>query len=267
MAAESPDIPEWTRTLDTVGWFGYWKCNDIASLRLGERHARTRKSGRHAVVLAAPEQELLINKSPGSQGLAKVIATLDWSVSALLARWSLSALLRELEEQLPSIQDAADRASQKLSGKTLGKLQQQLLRSGLDSRIVVNDIVRYSQNRAWSLDVLEFTRVTRAGLGLKGPEVTLTEWLRQGQADDGRRVLQVEEDLREVLSTNAELTAASTNIRLQWIAIGVAVVAALAAVVAVIIAIWPHATASAPAQRPNTTHTVIHSPITEPTAR
>jgi hypothetical protein len=258
------DSPEWAGILDVGGGFGYWQCNSLDYLRLSERHARARKSDLHTLVLAATEQDLLRKASPDRQDLPAAIANLSWSVSGILVRWSLTALLRELEEQLSSIQDAADRTGRKRSGRAVAELQQQLLRAGLDSQIVVSDIVRYTEDRMWGYDLLDFTRVAaRRALG-REPTVTLAEWLRQGQAQDGRRVSRMERDLREVLSTNAELTAPSANLRLQWTAIWIA---AIAAVIAIVIALWPHQNTSTPTQRPHSVHTVLRSPPTSSSSK
>jgi hypothetical protein len=252
------DNPAWTSVIDINGGFGYWQADSTPGLRLSERHVRAQKSHQHVLIFATAEQDLLDGKPSDPQRLAQAIAGLDWSMSGLIARWSLTAFLRELEEQVPSIQDAADRASRKRSGRTLTELQQQLLRAGLDSRIVVNDMVRFTQNRLWGYDLPDFRRVTPPRVAfLREPTVTLTQWLRQGQAEDGRRVIRMENDLREVLSTNAELTAASINLRVQWTAVWIAAIAAFAAVVAVIIALWPHQ--NSPATQTPTEHATTHS--------
>ena len=262
--AHRSDTPEWVGILDIDGWFGCWQSQQIASLRLSERHARAQKSDRYTFVLGTTERELLEN--PRSENLSEAIAKLERPMSALLVRWSLSALVRELEEQLPSILDAADRTSRKPSTSTVDQLQQQLRRVGLDIRIVVNDIVSYTQNSMWVYEVPDFTRVISLGRGPTGEPVgTLTQWLRQTQADDGHRLLRVERDLSEVLNTNVQLTAASANLRLARTQKWVAVVAALAAIAAVVIALWPHPSNPTPAQRPQTGHTALHSPPTPST--
>lgn len=88
-----------------------------------------------------------------------------YPVGELLARWSLTALIAGLEEQLAVIQDAADQASRARSPRALAATQRQLLHTGIDSRIVVNDIIRYAQDRGWANDVLDFTEVDTAPQG------------------------------------------------------------------------------------------------------
>jgi hypothetical protein len=157
-----------------------------------------------------------------------------------------------LEEQIGVVQDAADKASRKRSARALARTQRQLLQIGIDSRIVVNDIIRYAkEDRGWGDGVLDFTEVagwdpwepkdtevpTKVLPGLEGlegeaPSGSLAEFLRQGQINDGPRVSQLETDLREILGTSAELASASENLRLQRMVVWLTVIAAIATIVA-----------------------------------
>jgi hypothetical protein len=122
----------------------------------------------------------------------------------------------------------------------LAAIQQQLLQTGIDSRIVVNDIIRYAGAPGWADGVLDFTEVFpppsppspwEETLGSPTPEVersptdSLVESLRKGQITDGPRVSQLETDLREVLNTSAGLASASENLRLQGDVYGLTVIA------------------------------------------
>lgn len=236
--------PGWARMLDLGGWHGYWQCATIPSLRLRERRDSGLRPGqRHCLVLAGREQEFVADSAGGPGGihiLSEAIYRLGLTVTEPLVRWSLTELIRELEEQLAGLQDVADQASRSRTPRALADTQRQLVQTGIDSRIVVNDIVRYAQDPWWKHGVLDFTEVVPPGLeGQLKPTSSLVEFLRQGQITDGRRVTQLETDMREILSTSAELTSASENLRLQrrvvWltvIAVIVAIVAAAAAVIA-----------------------------------
>jgi hypothetical protein len=257
--AQRPRTPEWTGILDLLG-FGYWQCLTVPALRLSERHARARKSDQHTLVLSAPENDLITAAPSDSKNLPAIISGLDWPVSGLLVRWSLTALLRELEEQPPAIQDSAESASRKRSVGALDEAQRQLLHAGLDIQIVVNDIARFTENTRWAYELLDFSRVPAPGRALAGePTVTLAQLLRRGQAEDGPRISRMERDLREVLVTNANLAAARANLRPQWTAVSIAVVAAAAAIAAVVIALLPYLKGPAPIQHPNTRQTVMPS--------
>jgi hypothetical protein len=175
---------------------------------------------------------------------------LVYPVGELLVRWSLTALIRELEEQIADIQDVADQASRERSAQALADTQRLLLQTGIDSRIVVNDIIRYAQGPGWASDVLGLYRsrpppsswmsppVSPTPQGEASSDASLAESLRKGQITDGQRVFQLETDLREVLGTSAELASASENIRLQrgvfWLTVIATIVAIVAAAVAVI---------------------------------
>jgi hypothetical protein len=101
------------------------------------------------------------------------------------------------------------------------------------------------------------------------PAVSLLDSLRQGQAVDGQRVLRMEKDLRDVLSTNAELTGAAANIRLMrntvWIAVASMIIAAVAAFAAVIAILRPNTATSSPS--PHATPAAHHSPSAPSTMR
>jgi hypothetical protein len=236
--------PGWAGMLDLSGSHGYWQCASIPSLRLGERRdSGLRPSQRHRLVLAGLKREFVTEPvgAPGSiHILPEAIYQLGLTVTEPLVRWSLTALIRELEEQLAGLQDVADQASRRRTPRALADTQRQLLQTGIDSRIVVNDIVRYAQDPWWKHGVLDFTEVVAPGQeGQLKPTPSLVESLRQGQITDGRRVVQLETDLREILSTSAELASAGENLRLQrrvvWltvISLIVAIVAAWAAVMA-----------------------------------
>jgi hypothetical protein len=187
-----PGTPGWARMLDLSDSHGYWQCATIGSLRLRERRSSGLRLGqRHRLVLAGLEQEFIADPAGGAGGnrsLPEAIYLLGFSVTELLVRWSLTALIRELEEQLADLQDVADQASRSRSPRALADIQRQLLQTGIDSRIVVNDIVRYAQDPFWKHDVLDFTEVIPRDLGEVKPTPSLTEWLQQGQITDGQRV-------------------------------------------------------------------------------
>jgi hypothetical protein len=248
--------PDLAKVLDLKYSSRYWQCATIPSLRMQERpefsgfswEPESWLGQRHRLVLAALRgsyQEFMAD-----QGGTWATNSFDHSVRELLVRWSLTAFIRELEAQIGRIQDAADQASRERSAQALADTQRQLLQTGIDSQIVVNDIVRYAQARGWGNGVLNFTEVApqasqrSATEGFPAPRarpVSLTESLRKEQISDGQRVSQLETDLREVLNTSAQLASASENLRLQrmvvWltvIATIVAIIAAAAAVIALI---------------------------------
>jgi hypothetical protein len=257
--------PGWIRMLDLDGLHGYWECATIPSLRLQERRDSGLRSGqRHRLLLAGLEQEFLAHPAGGTGGSRsrpEAIFLLGLSLTGLLARWSLTALIRELEEQLAALQDVADQASRSRSPRTLADTQRQLLQTGIDSRIVVNDIVRYAQSPLWRHDVLDFTEVLPPALqGQEEPTPSLAESLRQRQITDGQRVSRLETDLREVLSTSAELTSASETLRLNRTLVWLTVIAIIVAIVAAAAAVIALKNSGGPAPTPSThaTHSSVH---------
>jgi hypothetical protein len=252
--------------LDLSGSHGYWQCATTPSLRLQERRDSGLRPGqRHRLVLAGLEQEFIADRASGTGGshsLPEAVYLLGLSVTGLLVRWSLTALIRELEEQLAGIQDVADQASRNRSPRALADIQRLLLQTGIDSRIVVNDIVRYAQDPWWKHGVLDFTEAVPPDLqGKAEPTASLAEFLRQGQITDGQQVSRLETDLREVLSTSAELTSASENLRLQRMVVWLTVIAVIAAIVAAAAAVIALRNSSGPAATPSThaTNSSVHA--------
>jgi hypothetical protein len=245
--------------LGLSGADGYWQCATIPSLRLQDRGDSDLPSGqRHRLGLAGLEQEFIADPAGGSTFL------LGLSVTDLLVRWSLTALIRELEQQLAGLQDVADQASRSRSPRALADTQRQLLQTGIDSRIVVNDIVRYGEDPWWKHDVLDFTEVVPPERQEDSqPTATLAESLRQGQITDGQRVYRLETDLREVLSTSAELTSASENLRLHRMVVWLTVIAVIAVIVAAAAAVIALRNSSGTATTPSvhTTHPSAHAPV------
>ena len=235
---------DWTRMLGLGGEYGYWQCTTNPALRLQERQndGPLLSRQRHRLVLAALEQEFLAD---AARGMPEAIFMLDDPLARLLARWSLTALLRELQEHVAGLQDAAEHASRDRSPQALAHTQQQLVETGIDSRVVVNDIVRYAKDPWWKHGALDFSEVLPPTLDGKAQSAaSLIESLREDQVSNGPQVTRLETDLREILSTSAELNSAAENLRLQRtvvrltvISVIVAVVAAAAAVIALVIAL------------------------------
>jgi hypothetical protein len=252
----------WARMLDIGGTSGYWQCASPTSLRLGERRSGPQSEQRHRLVLASAERELLADQADSASGL-EAIPLLGFSVATLLTRWSLSAFIRELEEQLASIQDAAQQSARRRAPHALADTQQLLLRNGIDSRIVVNDIVRFAQDSWWRYNLIEFTEVDPPGVrDSRRPPASLADSLRGGQITDGQRVSRLETDLRDILSTSADLTSASENIRLQRRVVWLTIISVIAAIVAAAAAVIAITRSNGPATAPSA-HTA-HSSATAP---
>jgi hypothetical protein len=255
------DRAAWAEVLDLGGLRGYWQCTTVPSLRLQEIISVDwfNPDQRHCLVLAAPKQELTAEREAAFpdaysssidagralcsilQGEIEFVA----AVGELLARWSLTALIRELEEELEKqiarIRDSADQTSREGSAQKLAATQQQLLQTGINNQIVVKDIIRYAEADGWAYDVLDFTKVapppsrwdflpgppTPPGLAYTKASsgASLADSLRTGQITGGQRISQLETDLHEILNTSASLASASESIRLQGDVYGLTVIA------------------------------------------
>lgn len=197
------------------------------------------------------------------------MSLLGQRVFRFASRYALSVLLRKLDEQLAATRDLSERATSQRSPKALAQVQQQLIRSGLDSQIVAADISRYASNvTRWKSDVLDFTKVEDPGLAEPStPPLTMAESMRQSQISLGAAVAQAEVDLRDLINSSAQLTATAENIRLQrsvrWLAIIsllVAIIAAAATVVAL------HISSNPPTPMPTSSHPPTPTQTAHPSA-
>ena len=252
--------------LDLEQWEGYWQCTDRPWLRLHERQFRLSKpSQRHVLTLAALRADLLATASTAEDetgALEEAVWLLHLYVHRFASRYALTALLGELDEQLAATRDLSQRATSQRSPKSLTQVQQQLINTGLDSQIVTADIARFANDeKRWKRDLLDFTKVVPPSQAahLTSP-LPLAETLRQSQIDQATDIAQAETDLRELINSSAQLTAAAENIRLQrWVrllaivSLIVAIIAAAATIAALDIA--GNASTPAPTVHPSASRT------------
>lgn len=262
----------WADVLDIDHWYGYWQAKSAPNLRL---NLVTRGDQRHFLMLAARQGDLVDpnNSDNERDRLNGSLYWLDVSIPFLVTSWSVPALFGELEEQTIGILDAADRAGRDKSPKALEQVQRQLLRAGLDSRIVANDITQGPGNPILDSNVPDFSEVVHhPGPRTPAPNPSLIGLWKTSQVATGKRVVQMEKDLREILSTNADLASASANLRLQrrviWLTV-VSIVIAIIAASAAVYAVWPKSSASStPAQHSRSLVTHTRGPaIPSPTAQ
>jgi hypothetical protein len=257
---------DWTQLLDLEDWEGYWQSTDMPWLRLHERQIpRWNPSQRHILTFAALRPEFLATittTEDGASALNQAIYQFHLYVVPFANRQALTALLSELDEQLAAMRDLSERATSQRSPKALTQVQRQLITTGLNGQIVAADITRFAQNEIWwQHDVLDFTKITPSALiPYVTPGLPLAESLRQGQINHGTAIAQAEADLRDLINSSAQLTAATENIRLQrsvrWLAVIsliVAIIAAAATIAALQIA--SRSPASTPTTHPSSART------------
>jgi hypothetical protein len=271
-AAGSRGSRGWTQLLDLEDLDEYWQCLTMPWLRLQERRSHGWNPGpRHLLTLGGLRSDLLAAFPAGHaatkrESLTQAIYLLHFYAVPLANRWALTALLRELDEQLAATRDLAERATGKRSPRALTQVQRQLISIGLDSQIVAADIVRYARDeRSWRHDLLDFSQVLPPDLmehlnPAPTLQPSLAESLRLGQLDQGTMVTENEADMRDLINSSAQLTAAAENIRLQrrvsWLTIVSLIVAAIAATAAIAaLHISSNARAPAPAVRPSGSRT------------
>ena len=262
---------DWASILYLAGPRGCWEANDLYSLRL---QPVTRGMQRHCFTLAVSESgirsSLRLEADQADQAdQIDVTGLLDLSVPSLLAICCMPALLGELNEQISGILDAANHAGLNRSVKALETVQHQLLQAGIDNRIVANDISQNSsrQTQRFRLSVPDFHELPRKGYS-NTPATSLIDAWRADQDAMAERVIQRERDLREVLSTNANLVSASANLRLQSRVFWLTVISGLATIIGTFAAVYAISHPSA-SNSPASVHSTppSHSASAAPHAR
>ena len=142
-------------------------------------------------------------------------------------------------------------------------------------------IVRFAENKtSWRRNVLDFTRVSAKNAddvlwAMPKDEASraatwdtpssLLDALRSQQVDAGRRVAQTELNLRELLSTSGNLTAAAANLRLQRGVLALAVLSLLIATIAAAAAVLAlRHTNPAPSPQPSVSSLISGTAIVRP---
>jgi hypothetical protein len=235
---------QWLDLLDLKEFDGYWRCEQVPGLRLRER--MTMREGlqvHHLATLASTRAEFLeafpgSSHGYGTDDLQAAVRMMRHHASDLSVRWALSAMVREVDQQLSALTDRAASASAGFgAARKLAKIHKDVVRIGLNGQVVVNDLLRLANGRGlWSYNVLDFTQVPPAYLPADETQAqmetaTLLSTLRERQVHDGRRLTEIEADVRELLGIGADLRAASLNLNIQWIV-------ALLALVSIGIAVW-----------------------------
>jgi len=230
--------------LSLTAFNNYWTCNVFDYLHMHE-HRNIFASGAdaHILTLTANQGQVESRMTPKGKKQAgdlvwELVQDFQSHVPTLATRWAITALLTEIQRDLDRLRDLAGRTIGSASARDLRRLKDKLLKIGLDSRIVAMDVVGLAQDeRRWCYDVPEFRMAGHKGQ----PEKSFEKVLREAQQAAGHRVVQVENDLREILSTSAELSAAAQGIRLQHVVLWLTVLSVLAAIVAAwaaVLVVW-----------------------------
>jgi hypothetical protein len=191
----------------------YWKSDDFPELRA--RHAGRWTMGHEmsteTLHLSANEQALL---GDTDDSRAEQLHRVRWATEQMAARWALNRLVLGSGQRFNRVRDDVTRAVERASFKAFIDLRNHLLQSGIDANLTVSEAVKFSNNAGhWNWELPKFSEVVPPHWGT--PAVTLDEAWRQEQSSEAGRITEVEQHLRDVTSTAAELTNAAYNIRLQ----------------------------------------------------
>ena len=220
-----------------------WTCQDLPGLSAA-LPGSLRDVREHHVTLAAKRARLFNDEQLDDAGRDRraLVGRLDtYYLAPLATRWAISGLLSGVERRLARIRDLAEGTSRRGSLRMLGELRRELLAVGLDGHIVAADIVAFSAAAArYDRDVLEFVQARtlrhRNAQHSHAP-ARMPAALREQQHQRSQRILEVEGQLREVLSATGNLASAISNLRLQLFVAILAVISTAAAIIAVVAAI------------------------------
>lgn len=160
------------------------------------------------------------------------------ALEILSTRWALSSLLRELESSVTSIRDAVVSQRGSRGSPAFRILARKMPSVGLDAQTVASDIVVATK----SARVYNFGSDDDFCLAGGASSTTFTAVIRRRQRRQAKRLERSTESLRDVLSTLADMTMASSGLSLQRWSIAIAIVSLIIAVIAAVAAFlgMPH---------------------------
>lgn len=174
----------------------------------------------------------------------------DWQVShrvgngmrELLVRLSVSDLLQQLLEQHVQSRDLARRSHKKVHKRTLRSLRGLLLTLSLDTTTVVRDLAAYD-SRGWRMKAdAQFTVDLEPWMVALDQEqgrkrfspLDLNTELIKSQRRQAKELRAADAELRAILATVADLTSFLDSLRVQRVAITIAVLSLVVALAALV---------------------------------
>ena len=154
-----------------------------------------------------------------------IVTTLDYGAPGLLTRFGLFQLLRIKQEAVAGIRDKASSLHSRRPVTSAKKLRESVLRSSLDMATVAPDIEALAANARdyeWEVPSLATRRLRENGKWEKSKKGLLKKWAKD-QAEDARRLADLDKDLLSILELASNLNATVEGIRSQrWsIVIGI----------------------------------------------
>ncbi len=163
----------------------------------------------------------------GGEGRSKrgIVTTLDYGAPGLLTRFGLFQLLRIKQEAVAGTRDKASSLHSRRPVTSAKKLRESVLRSSLDMATVAPDIEALAANAGdyeWEVPSLATRRLRENGKWGKSKKDLLKKWAKD-QAEDARRLADLDKDLLSILGLASNLNATVEGIRSQrWsIVIGI----------------------------------------------
>ncbi|MBL7261363.1 hypothetical protein [Paractinoplanes lichenicola] len=234
---------------------GYWENSKFPGLRLNDARSTFhfgKPFGRHLMLAVRREALVAMTTNRHSSHLEDAdsraresLHTLDaYLIAGTCIRWAVIEWLSSLEADLAELRDLIDKNAKNRSGRWLEELRVRHIRTSLDGRIVVKELIDRANLRRMKFPMdTDFVKV-RPGHEDEGSNLS-DAMMTQIEAR-GKRVVEFEADLGELLSTNADLAMADQNLRLARkvslltvASVVVAVLSLLVAVGAIIVTVRP----------------------------
>lgn len=133
-------------------------------IRLAEpRRLGAKSAPRHVATIGARRPDFIASQGMGgkpARDLWEAVGHFEMSVRGLASRWALVGYVREIDQHLNAVSDATERSTRERSPKALVALRDQLTRTTLDGRVVINDIAQFAEDeRSWQWDLMDFEEV------------------------------------------------------------------------------------------------------------
>lgn len=173
----------------------------------------------------------------GGEGRTKrgIATTLDYGAHGLLTRFGLFQLLRIKQEVVARTRDKASSLHSRRPLTSARKLRESVLRSSLDMATVAPDIEALAASAGdyeWEVPSLATRRLRENGKWEKSKRDLLKKWAK-GQAEDARRLADLDKELLSILGFASNLNATIEGIRSQRWSIVIGILALLSSGAAV----------------------------------
>jgi hypothetical protein len=230
---------EWAWSLGFEGW-PLWRSTKRPDIHMVE--SPDRESDPYVLRLRSRESAILPKQGPAGEALSEeqgwrpLVSELNGSIEGTAALWTAICLLRSYHSRLATMRDIPPSVgiAPKASERQLVRAQHQLAVAS-DARAIAADVARWTDVYAFAgYDGNDWKRVETV-VGSPAQARSDVSWIGEALEwcpESAKRLLDSEERVRGRLLIEAQLLGAGAGLRVQRLALGIAVVALIVAIAA-----------------------------------